>query len=277
MKIINRLSSGLVRPKNVLSFSEDKPIITIIFIFILVVIMSIPGIIQAVLANPIDYATKTDIRESFNKEVVPYEIKDGKLVCLASGQEPEWSYVNGYYFSFLFTKSKDINKIIYYNSLYQKNYEIIVFGETSVYISLYTIVFKLCDYSDISDFEGLNFTKSDPNNYDLWDPLFNGLSKIYSSYKPYVIAINTIINLVSNAISFMLMALIITFVSRFGKVGLIPFSKSLKISIYFMVPYALGDFLGSISGLRLLSYIGLGFTLINVFRINFIVGGSRDE
>ena len=92
-----------------------------------------------------------------------------------------------------------------------------------------------------------------------------------------VFVINVIITILSEIVTFLLMILIITAISRMGKVGLVSFGKSFKLIIYFMMPYVLGEFIATLTGVRILMYIGMGYTLVNIFRMNFMIGGSNNE
>lgn len=284
MKFLDRLTSGLISPKRILSFSEDKGLIVFFVLLIEILILAIPGIISAYINNPLTYDTKVNIRESFYLEDVPYEIKNGSLNYIGTGTEKDLYIVYSDEYTFVFSKRDDVRSLLYSNnnngSIIMDNnasHEVIVFNNDSIYITLYTFSFRLGSYEEFEDFEGLSFLGNTPNDDNFWDPFFSGFKKVFEKYQWKVFTINTVITVLSEVVTFLLMILIITAISRMGKVGLVSFGKSFKLIIYFMMPYVLGEFIATLTGVRILMYIGMGYTLVNIFRMNFMIGGSNNE
>lgn len=284
MKFLDRLTSGLISPKRILSFSEDKFILAFFVLLFEIIVLAIPGIISAYINNPLTYDTKVNIRESFYLEDVPYEIKNGSLNYIGTGTEKDYYIVYTDEYTFVFSRNDNVRSLLYSNnnngSIIMDNnasHEVIIFNSDSIYINLYTVNFKLGNYDEFNDFEGLSFLDNTPNDDNFWDPFFTGFKKVFEKYQDMVFVINVIITILSEIVTFLLMILIITAISRMGKVGLVSFGKSFKLIIYFMMPYVLGEFIATLTGVRILMYIGMGYTLVNIFRMNFMIGGSNNE
>lgn len=282
MKLLDRLTSGIVSPKRILYFSEDKKILVFFVLLFQIILLSIPGCLESFLINPLDYASKVDIRESFYQEEIPYEIKNGHLSYTKTKAEDVLYVVNATDYSFAFTRSENVRNVLYKDNnitsvLTASSNEVIIFTEDGIAISLYTMVFYLGSYDEFSSFEGLSFENTKPSDSDFWDVFFEGMNSVYKKYKTTIFVINVTLTILSSAISFILFTLITTAISRLGRLGLIPFGKNYKLIIYYMMPYVLGELFASLTGIRIIMYIGMGYTLFNIFKMNFVVGGSNNE
>ena len=119
MKFLDRLTSGLISPKRILSFSEDKGLIVFFVLLIEILILAIPGVISAYINNPLTYDTKVNIRESFYLEDVPYEIKNGSLNYIGTGTEKDLYIVYSDEYTFVFSKRDDVRSLLYSNNIRQ--------------------------------------------------------------------------------------------------------------------------------------------------------------
>ena len=280
MKIIDRIVSGLISPKRVLSFIDDKGIIAFIVACILILITIIPGIMTAIMQDPFSYEGTLEIRENLPSYEIPYIITNGELTYVGEGEEKTFYYGVTDDYIFVFTTSDKFTLTTSAdNELNRK--QLIIFTKDALYFGptlfLANTRYKLANYIDYDEFEALDFSTMTFSSSDLWEPMFMAFNAIYKNYYGYVLTVNIIITVLAGVFDFMLMALLITFISRLGRVGMIPFGKTLKLIIYYMVPFALGDFLATVLGVGFIAYIGLGATLVYVFIMNFANGGSTNE
>ena len=283
MKFFDRLSSGLVNPKRVKSFSNDKAWLVILYFIFLVILSLAPIVITVVTTDYLSYDTQVELRSVLVGEDVPFIIQDNELKNVSDNKLDYYSY-KGEDFAFYFTdqESFDVNNLYLssetfsFSSLYYQNDLFsIIMTKKDVYISYSHMQFKVGSYSSYSEFEGLDFTNTNPNNSDLWEPLMLAYHKILNDYITIINVSYILMYLVSTIVALLLLSLFITLISRIGY-KLYSFKDNWKLVIYCLVPYVVGSVLTILVGYTIFRFIGLVVTMVYSVILNR-VGGVSDE
>lgn len=283
MKFLDRISSGLVNPNRIKTFSKDKFGLVFGYFLFLVIVALIPVVISVITRDYLDYQTQTEIKNILSSEKIPFEIIDNKLTFVGEGSKKDYYLFEDDYFSFYFTDKEklDSNTLYasstrtgYFSSLSRNGLRIIM-ARDGIRIAVSLIDVEVCKYSDFSEFNGLDFTNTNINNSDLWEPLMSAYAKVVSKYVPTINTVYIIIYVISTIANLIIFSLLITLISRIGY-KLYSFKENWKLVIYCMMGYVLGDFVSVLTGASIFGFIGIIITVAFAFNLNR-VGGIKNE
>ena len=263
MKLFNRFISGLIYPRDITSFENDKRGFTFLYFIFLVILMIIPSIISVSMSYDLDYETEVEIKKSFVfGEYIPYEIKDNKLVIKDEITDTinciEYSNYNIFF---------SINPSFTVPAEYINETNILFF-EDGIYLCTPVASTKIIEYKDYQAFEGLDFTLARSGDDSFWNQAYNLLNDIFNTYRGLFITISIIVIVIQSVLIIVIGSLLLTAFGRFGQANYFSFIKHWQIMIYVMTPLVVGDLFATLFSVRLFYYIGLFMTLIYSFGIN---------
>lgn len=276
MKIFRRFSDGVFSPNNINNYVDDKKGLTVVYYFLLVILMILPSTLSTILSPSVSYEDKVELRESFyhDSEAIPFYINSSILF----NETHDNSYV---YKKELGSRGLLIikaNDDVISNPRYAM---IIELSRTGVFIHQFGIRRLLFAYKDYEELNNIRFNGAYTNDSAFWDKIFSVLDSELPKEGPVYKVLNVAIVFVSTAFSLALWSLIFTIFNRPVDNRGITFGKYWQMVIYLLTPYAICYTISRMFSLSLLYYVGLVWTIFNIMRFSqrivFIKGDSDDE
>ena len=274
MKLFRRFSSGIFSPVEINNYINDKRIFTIIFYFLLVILISIPQTIYSLSSPTLSYEEKTTIREAFYRDAegIPFVITSNILFH----KEHDTEYV---YEKALSSEVLVVIKTNVENELYLDFPIVIEIARTGVFLHQYSTKRLLFSYNEYEELKNIDLGRAYNNDSDFWEIVFDVAQKELDSQKTLSKVINVISIVISEGLYICILSLVLALFNRGADRRGLKFSKLWQMVIYLMVPYASGSILSELFGIGILYYVGLVWSMINVVRFaqTIIIRGESDE
>lgn len=259
--MISRFIAGLTSPSKIIQYKDDKWYQPVLLIGLMILIALVPIIFYSLNTEMLSYQTQKDIRTTFiHQEVIEYKIEDNTLVYLKN--ETNFTKVTTEYGNFIFTNSDINNEHLSSGITY-------AFLKEDVSVYLNNILMMSYKYSELPNFNGLDFRCAKDDDYIFWDKVFNDVSMVLSSFSDafvtFSIVSNVIILIGDVLICALLIALLIKFQAREG------FSKAFKMALYACVPTFMGMVLSLLYNASIFNTLGMLWTFVFGYRISFLI------
>lgn len=251
----SRLRDGLLSPASVIDYIKDKWGRTILQLLFYALLLSIPAIVSVITYDGLNYDQKLEVRQAFNNEDIPFEIIDGKLVCL---DEDNKVYEKKLSDLVNVRISLELDDKINLSEAY-----VISFEEEKVVLSMAGLKADVLYYKDYNAFNNFDISKlGEYNNVTEWDVIFNAFTNVVKDYLPYATVVLAFSSIMQNGLFLIVFALIIslTFKMRFS--NLLKYNVMLKLGIYYLAPYVICALISSLMGFGLLYYLGMILSIV---------------
>lgn len=276
MKLFKRFKDGLFNPYNVNNYIDDKKGFTVIFFFILVILMVLPSAISTIASPIVDYEDKAYLRETFyhDEAEVPFYINSNILFNTNRDNNFVYKKEIGNSTLIIMKANDDVTTYARYST-------IIEFSRTGVFIHQFGIRRLLCSYKDYFEFSNMKFSDAYNNDGEFWQNIFSIIDKEVPKQKVLYKTMNIVLVFIATAFSLALWSLIFSVFNKSTSTKKMSFGKFWQLMIYLITPYAVLYTMSKMFGLNLLYYIGLGWTIVNIFRFSrkvvIIKGDDNDE
>lgn len=274
MRLFRRFSNGLFNPIEVNNYINDKKIFTILFYFLLVILISIPQTIYSLSSPALSYEDKTIIREAFYRDVegIPFVITSNILFH----KEHDTEYV---YEKALSSEVLVVIKTNVDNETYLDFPIVIEISRTGVFLHQYSLKRLLFSYNEYEELRNIDLGKAYENDRVFWETVFEIVEKEIDSQKTASQIIDVIAIIISEGLYICILSFVLALFNRRTDRRGMKFSKLWQMVIYLMVPYAFGSILSELFGIGILYYVGLVWSMINVVRFaqTTIIRGESDE
>lgn len=266
MNFLYRLYDGLLHPKDVHKYSEDKCIYPIMHFIILIILILVPTIVSIIFSNPFPKEIKDDLKYAFiNGQEIPYIIEDNKLKYVGTEIEKTYYYIESNYYKIYFTS--------YDNFTPQKSNVMLSFlGEKTTLIfksdGLYTSSSSnaIFQYKSI-DFNGFSFKEAKNGSFEYYDQIFGKITKMLDYIKEQTLPIDILLATFEIASNILLLSLICTLITRINQKQY-HFKKQWKLTIYLLTPFIFGELFAILFSINIIYYIGLIITIKNCMSFN---------
>ena len=248
-----RIRDSLFDPKKVVDYIKDKGIICALFVLLFAFIMIAPSIFN-IINYEISYDVKSNYITSLKGEYIPYKIINGELIC------SDASYSDNY------TKTIGIvNYTFSTNGEVKSGYGLdVVFTKDKVNIMFSGMNSELFSYSDYEELNNLDFDTLTTGSGQAWESVFSVANKLYKANMPVILITNIIIGLINAIITLMIAVLIFSFSALFRLRNAIKFGAIMKVNIYYLAPFVVGNLLDDIFKTKFLFIVGIVITIIYV-------------
>ncbi len=276
MKLFKRFRDGLFNPYNVNNYIDDKKGFTVIFFFILVILMILPSAISTIASPIVDYEDKAYLRETFyhDEAEVPFYINSNILFNTNRDNNFVYKKEIGNSTLIIMKANDDVTTYARYST-------IIEFSRTGVFIHQFGIRRLLCSYKDYFEFSNMKFSDAYNNDGEFWQNIFSIIDKEVPKQEVLYKTMNIVLVFIATAFSLALWSLIFSVFNKSTSTKKMSFGKFWQLMIYLITPYAVLYTMSKMFGLNLLYYIGLGWTIVNIFRFSrkvvIIKGDDNDE
>ncbi len=275
MKIFKRFTDGVFNPSNINNYTSDKRGFTVIYFFILVLLMIVPSTFTTILSPVVSYEDRASLRETFYHDAtsIPFYIHSNILFNNDHDNSFVYKKVVGERTMLVIKANDDIETSTRYST-------IIEFNRTGVFIQQFGIRRLLFGYNEYEELSSINFKDAYENDSKFWDNIFSVLDNEIPKQEVIYKGFNILVSFVSTALSLALWSLIFTIFNKSSN-NKVTFSKYWQLMIYILTPYAVCYTLSRMFGFGILYYIGLIWTVINVMRFSqrivIIKGDDNDE
>lgn len=248
-----RIRDSLFDPKKVVDYIKDKGIVCVLFLLLFALIMIAPSVFS-IINYDISYDTKSNYITSFKGEYIPYKITNGELVCSDASFNSKYSKTVGIV-KYTIGELEDIKAGYNIDVVLSKNKVYVVFGGA---------VLELCNYSDYEELNNLDFNSLTTGSGQAWENLFIVAKKLYKANMSLVLTGNIIIGLIYSIMTLMIAVMIFSLSSLFRLRNVIKFGAIMKMNIYYLAPFVVGNLLDDILGTKFIFIIGIVITIIYV-------------
>lgn len=243
-----RIRDGLLDPKKIINFFDDKFFDVFIFILFFAILLTAPTLFKLINFE-ISFDTKSEIVDLFRGKDINYEIKNGELISLSDG-EAFVLETNG----LVFIVGEKDNDNTYKT--------VLKFEKESLMIEVGGFKTKVLDYLDYDEIANINLDSLTKGKNESWEKVFK-LVNNYVEERPLIfIVLPVIMQLLSNILSMILVALIVSLGALLRLRGVVKFGTILKLNIYCLEPFIIGALIDSLFGFSLLYIIGVVVTFI---------------
>lgn len=276
MKLFKRFRDGLFNPYNVNNYIDDKKGFTVIFFFILVILMVLPSAISTIASPIVDYEDKAYLRETFyhDEAEVPFYINSNILFNTNRDNNFVYKKEIGNSALIIMKANDDVTTYARYST-------IIEFSRTGVFIHQFGIRRLLCSYKDYFEFSNMKFSDAYNNDGEFWQNIFSIIDKEVPKQEVLYKTMNIVLVFIATSFSLALWSLIFSVFNKSTSTKKMSFGKFWQLMIYLITPYAVLYTMSKMFGLNLLYYLGLGWTIVNIFRFSrkvvIIKGDDNDE
>lgn len=255
--MLHRFTDSLIRPRQIADYRNDKSIITAVYMFLLILMMTIPSAIYY-LTSTFDYTDQRIIRDAFRGTDVPYELADYQLVPKAEGPGTIYQVeVIPDVLTLVMTDQETLPETDTMNMT-----TVILMTKSKVYIRQTFMETLLFEYDDYENLKNLDLALASKDDYAFWNTIFPVISDQIAKFLPYIQMTNIGMAFVLSLFDFLFFSLILTFFLKMGTRGLISFGTLWKLMVYTMTPYVLCQLLGNLYSFDLLSFAGMIVTVI---------------
>lgn len=276
MGILKRIANGLVAPKELTNYINDKSIIVFIYVFILLLIAAIPTTLISSFSPGISSVQKNEVVKKFNGDpAIPFRIVDGRLLNKA-GLNDVYEYKVAPGFNAVLCQGNEID----FTNLKENNYLVLSPDKAYIYINVYfqRLRFEVFSYSDHPDLMNIDFANATKGDNIFWEEMFEIYRIEFNNLRPYIVGINILINTISSLILILGFSLMLTLFGRTELNQIYGFKNIWKLIIYAMAPYIFFQTIGLLFGENLFSMVGVFTTVIFVIKMqNHLLKKHIDE
>lgn len=264
--MFKRLSNGLLSPKETAKYYTDSFGKVFLYFLLLVFFIMVPTVVSLVTADVVPNSLKTEIKEAFLGEEVPFIIEDGILKNVNSDET--FVYTNDHVSTFIIEVTEDIDQT-------KTNFEkpSIVLASDGVYMKFSIMDEKIFDYTKYDYLKNIDF--DDPDIFkdsSFWNKIFDVLYQELNEIRGFTITFNTIYNIIYWVVWMFIFAIIISLFAKFRTGGYLKFWSIVKVTIYNLTPFIFCLIFAILFNLRFLTYLGyLISAVFNIITINEVL------
>lgn len=259
--MFRRFIAGLSSPRKVMEYRYDKWYYQFLVILLMLIISLIPITYYSLNSEILSYDVQKSIRTAFvSGEEVNYVINDNKLEYLGDGENI--TKIDSSYGRFIFScgdvKIQELAASLNY---------IFLDDHLSVYYNTVKVV--SFDYTELDNFNGIDFRLAKVDDYDFWSKVFTDVNKVFDSMSGMFVSANIIGNLILVLADVMLCIILVSLVIKFQSGE--AYKNSFKMAVYISVPTLVGMVLSIMYDISIFNTIGMIISFVYAYRISFLL------
>jgi hypothetical protein len=261
--VFKRFRSGLFFPSEIINYRFEKKITTFLYFLILVLLSVLPSLIILLGESNLDYADKKVIREGFRTQEIPYKIENHQLLYTGENEEDYFIVNLTDSLNIVFTSSEEVNITV---SPFSIDSYIILTKNKVLYQRSLTHM-DLFEYNNYTTLKNMDFIGATNDDYEFWKTVFPIVNNQIDKFSLTTDLMNIGALVLVSLVSLLILVLLISFFQKL-LIPFIRFSEVFQLMIYVLTPYVIGQLLGALFGISIMSFVGMIMTIIYASKLS---------